>query len=58
MKAAMKKALALLLTALAVTSTHAEPISVLFVGNSYTFGRVDPVMSYNTAGVRDLTAQM
>ncbi|MCB1954975.1 MAG: hypothetical protein KDG55_04830 [Rhodocyclaceae bacterium] len=32
--------------------------SVLFVGNSYTFGRVDPVMSYNTAGVRDLTEAM
>lgn len=34
----------------------ADPISILFVGNSYTFGRVDPVMSYNTANVRDLTA--
>ncbi|MDP1535545.1 MAG: hypothetical protein Q8L92_18370, partial [Rubrivivax sp.] len=31
------------------------PISVLFVGNSYTFGRVDPVLSYNAANVRDLT---
>jgi len=31
---------------------------VLFVGNSYTFGRVDPVMSYNTANVRDLTYPM
>ena len=30
--------------------------SYLFVGNSFTFGRVDPVMSYNTANVRDLTA--
>src|SRR5215475_6680581 len=30
--------------------------SILFVGNSYTFGRVDPVMSYNSANVRDLTA--
>ncbi len=36
----------------------ADPISVLFVGNSYTFGRVDPVMSYNAANVRDLTAAM
>ena len=36
----------------------AEPVSVLFVGNSYTFGRVDPVMSYNAANVRDLTASM
>jgi hypothetical protein len=31
---------------------------VLFVGNSYTFGRVDPVMSYNAANVRDLTEPM
>ncbi|MCC8939132.1 cadherin-like domain-containing protein [Bradyrhizobium sp. Arg68] len=30
--------------------------SILFVGNSFTFGRVDPVMSYNTDNVRDLTA--
>ncbi len=32
------------------------PINILFVGNSYTFGRVDPVMSYNAASVHDLTA--
>lgn len=38
------------------TPAWSEPMSVLFVGNSYTFGRVDPVMSYNTANVRDLTA--
>jgi hypothetical protein len=31
---------------------------VLFVGNSYTFGRVDPVMSYNAANVSDLTNDM
>src|SRR6185436_8373920 len=31
---------------------------VLFVGNSYTFGRVDPVMSYNAANVADLTYPM
>jgi hypothetical protein len=36
-------------------ATAAEPVSILFVGNSYTFGRVDPVMSYNTANVNDLT---
>ncbi len=36
----------------------ADPVSVLFVGNSYTFGRSDPVMSYNTENVRDLTYQM
>jgi len=29
--------------------------SILFVGNSYTFGRVDPVMSYNTENVDDMT---
>jgi len=31
---------------------------VLFVGNSYTFGRADPVMSYNAAHVTDLTNDM
>lgn len=36
----------------------AETVSVLFVGNSYTFGRVDPVMSYNAGQVHDLTAAM
>jgi hypothetical protein len=36
----------------------ADPISILFVGNSYTFGRVDPVMGYNAANVHDLTAAM
>jgi hypothetical protein len=35
---------------------HADPIKILFVGNSYTFGRLDPVMSYNAANVHDLTA--
>lgn len=39
-------------------AAQAETTSVLFVGNSYTFGRVDPVMSYNTANVRDLTQAM
>ena len=36
----------------------AAPVSVLFVGNSYTFGRIDPVMSYNAANVHDLTSAM
>lgn len=31
---------------------------ILFLGNSYTFGRVDPVMSYNTGHVTDLTLAM
>jgi len=39
-------------------AAQAAPTSILFVGNSYTFGRVDPVMSYNAANVRDLTAPM
>lgn len=44
--------------ALAVTATLpavAAPVSILFVGNSYTFGRLDPVLTYNAANVRDLT---
>ncbi|MBH1962876.1 MAG: IPTL-CTERM sorting domain-containing protein [Comamonadaceae bacterium] len=31
---------------------------ILFLGNSYTFGRMDPVMSYNTNNVTDLTMPM
>jgi hypothetical protein len=38
------------------TVALASPTTILFVGNSYTFGRVDPVMSYNAADVHDLTA--
>ena len=34
---------------------NAAPLSILFVGNSYTFARVDPAMSYNAANVDDLT---
>lgn len=38
-------------------AAHAEATtSTLFVGNSFTFGRVDPVMSYNASNVHDLTA--
>src|SRR6187401_881910 len=49
----------LLLAALTVSSTaFADPIKILFVGNSYTFGRIDPVMSYNAANVTDLTHAM
>ena len=40
----------------AAASAAATPIEILFVGDSYTFGRVDPVMSYNAANVHDLTA--
>jgi len=48
-------AAALLLSAAAA---QAAPTSVLFVGNSFTFGRADPVMSYNHQNVRDLTEAM
>ncbi|MEO8835760.1 MAG: hypothetical protein ABI364_03385, partial [Caldimonas sp.] len=34
---------------LAGSAAMADPIAILFVGNSYTFGRVDPVLSYNAA---------
>lgn len=59
------------LLALAATwpAQAAEPISILFVGNSYTFGRTDgslhpdgslnltnQVLTYNAGNVRDLTA--
>ncbi|MET0520040.1 MAG: PEP-CTERM sorting domain-containing protein [Burkholderiaceae bacterium] len=56
----MKRLTALALLGLACCSAtlRAEPISILFVGNSYTFGRIDPVMSYNAANVTDLTAGM
>ncbi len=43
-------------SALGSGAAMAAPISILFVGNSYTFGRVDPAMSYNAANVHDLTA--
>ncbi|HWM44151.1 MAG TPA: hypothetical protein VNP36_17055 [Burkholderiales bacterium] len=32
-----------------------EPTTILFVGNSFTFGRLDPVMSHNAGEVDDLT---
>jgi hypothetical protein len=38
---------------LAGSAAMADPIAILFVGNSYTFGRVDPVLSYNAANVHD-----
>lgn len=51
-------AAALVAASLASFGAHAEATRILFVGNSYTFGRVDPVMSYNAANVHDLTAAM
>jgi hypothetical protein len=48
--------LGVLAAALAVHGAAlAAPTTILFVGNSYTFGRVDPVMSYNSDNVDDLT---
>lgn len=49
-------ATAMSLAALAGPALAAEPVKILFVGNSYTFGRVDPVLGYNAAAVQDLTA--
>jgi hypothetical protein len=47
-------ALAALLSCSAASAS--DPIKILFVGDSYTFGRVDPVESYNWQNVHDLTA--
>lgn len=38
------------------TAPYAEPVQVLFVGNSYTFGRGTAALSFNAANVADLTA--
>lgn len=43
------------LLAAACSAAQAQSIQILFVGNSYTFGRLDPVLTYNAANVRDLT---
>jgi hypothetical protein len=51
----MKRLATLALAVFATLPAAAAPISVLFVGNSYTFGRLDPVLTYNAANVRDLT---
>ncbi|MBN8506350.1 MAG: PEP-CTERM sorting domain-containing protein [Burkholderiales bacterium] len=50
--------LAIALFACAGSAAADTPIKVLFVGNSFTFGRTDPVMSYNTGKVNDLTYAM
>ena len=48
MKSFLSRVLSIAMMALAgAPYAYAAPISILFVGNSYTFGRVDPVMSYN-----------
>ena len=51
----MKRLASLVLAVTAALPAAAAPISILFVGNSYTFGRLDPVLTYNAANVRDLT---
>lgn len=37
-------------------SLQAAPVTVLFVGNSFTFANNNPAMHYNAANVRDMTA--
>lgn len=49
------RTLAALLALGPLAAAQAAPTTILFVGNSYTFGRVDPVLTYNAAHVRDLT---
>jgi hypothetical protein len=51
----MKRFAVLAIAVAAALPAAAVPISILFVGNSYTFGRLDPVLTYNAANVRDLT---
>ena len=51
----MKRLATLALAWAATLPAAADPISILFVGNSFTFGRADPVMSYNADKVNDLT---
>jgi hypothetical protein len=38
------------------TPAAATPVSILFIGNSYTFGNVGAAPAHNRGGVRDLTA--
>ncbi|WOI56575.1 VPLPA-CTERM sorting domain-containing protein [Palleronia sp. LCG004] len=52
----MKKSFLLVLAALAPVAAPAAPVEVLFVGNSYTFARLDPVLSYNADNVTSLTS--
>jgi len=52
-----KKMLAGLVAALLAAPAAAAPTSVLFVGNSFTFGRANPVMQYATDTVTDMNLQ-
>jgi hypothetical protein len=47
--------LATLAIACLAATAAAEPVKILFVGNSFTFARVDPAMSYNASQVDDMT---
>ncbi len=51
----MKRLTLAAVACLVATGVHAAPVSVLFVGNSYTFGHHDPALSYYSDNVRDLT---
>jgi len=51
----MKCLLVALASMFCSSAVLAEPVAILFVGNSFTFGRVDPVESYNTGKVDDMT---
>lgn len=53
---AMRAAALAVIVTLAGPALAAGPARILFVGNSYTFGRADPVMRYNAAAVHDQTA--
>jgi hypothetical protein len=47
-------AMALLIAAPAVAQDNAPPQTILFVGNSFTFGALSPVWKYRAASVTDL----
>jgi hypothetical protein len=49
-------ALALVLVGCTSGDKAEGPMNILFVGNSYTFGRVAPAQQYNAANVKDMTA--
>jgi hypothetical protein len=50
----MAVAMALLIAAPAVAQDNAPPQTILFVGNSFTFGALSPVWKYRAASVTDL----
>ena len=52
----MRQLFMLAITLALHTACTAAPTSVLFAGNCSAFGRINPVMSDNTAHARDLTA--